>query len=94
MGYRGSKSKYNFMPNTIQRRYKFYNFVKEQRVDDSCFGSGINPKLRCTLMGGESRYQIKILSNQLNRPLHILVKASECNKYYSSISYSTFLIFL
>uniref|UniRef100_UPI0030E04DE5 LAGLIDADG endonuclease n=1 Tax=Daedaleopsis nitida TaxID=1140402 RepID=UPI0030E04DE5 len=50
MGYRGSKS-----ANLV---------VKEQRVDGSCFGN--SPKLRYTLMGGESRYQIKIPSNQLN----------------------------
>uniref|UniRef100_UPI0030029C87 LAGLIDADG endonuclease n=1 Tax=Fomes fomentarius TaxID=40442 RepID=UPI0030029C87 len=50
MGYRGSKS-----ANVV---------VKEQRVDGSCFG--ISPKLRYTLMGGESRYQIKIPSKQLN----------------------------
>ena len=51
MGYRGSKS-------------SAIALVKEQRVDGSCFG--ISPKLRCTLMGGESRYQIKIPSNQIN----------------------------
>jgi hypothetical protein len=83
MGYRGSKSSC--------LSYTEKQGVKEQRVDGSYFGK--IPKLRCTLMGGESRYQIKILSNQLNRPLHILVKASECNKYYSSISYSTFFKF-
>ena len=38
--------------------------VKEQRVDGSCFG--YNQKLRCTLVGGESRYRIKIPSKQLN----------------------------
>ena len=64
MGYRGSKS-------TIK-----YNFVKEQRVDGSC--SGLSPQLRCTLMGGESRYLIKIPSKQLIRG----------QKYYSSNSYS------
>ena len=51
MGYRGSKSELEI------------GSVKEQRVDGSCFG--ISPKLRYTLMGGESRYQIKIPSKQL-----------------------------
>lgn len=63
MGYRGSKSGFKKEP------------VKEQRVDGSCFG--LSPKLRCTLMGGESRYQVKIPSNQLNR-----------KNYYCSNSYS------
>jgi len=54
MGYRGSKS--NFLSK----------FVKEQRVDGNWC---INPKLmhlRCTLMGFERNYQIKIPSKQLN----------------------------
>ena len=51
MGYRGSKS--NFI----------VKFVKEQRVDGSYFG--YNSKLRCTLMGGESRYQLNIPSKQI-----------------------------
>ncbi len=51
MGYRGSKSV--FISNT----------VKEQRVDGSW---GINPiHLRCTLMGCESSYRVKIPSKQL-----------------------------
>nr|WVH38211.1 LAGLIDADG endonuclease [Trametes cingulata] len=53
MGYRGSKSEI------------LINSVKEQRVDGSYFG--INPKLRYTLMGGESRYQIKVPSKQLKK---------------------------
>jgi len=52
MGYRGSKSVY------------IKDTVKEKRVDGSCFGP--KQKLRCTLMGGESRYPIKIPSNQIN----------------------------
>ena len=54
MGYRGSKSLLDISK------------VKEQRVDGSYFGSVSNPRLRCTLTGGESRYHIKIHSNQLN----------------------------
>jgi hypothetical protein len=36
--------------------------VKEQRVDGSYFG--LNPKLRCTLMGFERNYPFKIPSKQ------------------------------
>ena len=54
MGYRGSKSEY-------------INSVKEQRVDG---GYCIQPmQLRCTLMGFERNYQIKILSKQLNKQI-------------------------
>jgi hypothetical protein len=52
MGYRGSKSV--FLSNT----------VKEQRVDGSYFE--YKSKLRCTLMGFERNYRIKIPSKQLN----------------------------
>ena len=52
MGYRGSKS----------GKYP----VKEQRVDGSWINYKIsNSILRYTLMGGESRYPIKIPSNQI-----------------------------
>ena len=60
MGYRGSKSKYNFNNKPIQN--KNYNFVKEQRVDGSWFSK---KNLRCTLMGFEINYQIRIPSKQL-----------------------------
>jgi hypothetical protein len=44
----------------------FYNTVKEQRVDGSwCFNHKLM-HLRCTLMGFERNYQIKIQSKQLN----------------------------
>nr|AYE93323.1 LAGLIDADG homing endonuclease [Termitomyces sp.]AYE93324.1 LAGLIDADG homing endonuclease [Termitomyces sp.] len=59
MGYRGSKSE-------ILRPQPKKISVKEQRVDGSYFGA-IYPKLRCTLMGFERNYQIKIPSNQLNK---------------------------
>jgi len=52
MGNRGSKSDF------------IIKSVKEQRVDGSYFG--FIPRLRCTLMGGESCYLINILSKQLN----------------------------
>ena len=54
MGYRGSKSVFIF------------NIVKEQRVDGSWHIQYKPMYLRCTLMSGESRYPIKIPSNQLN----------------------------
>ena len=63
MGYRGSKSEFikqNPQPNII-------NSVKEQRVDGSYFG--FYPKLRCTLMGFERNYQVKIPSKQFNTKL-------------------------
>nr|YP_009517163.1 LAGLIDADG homing endonuclease [Blastosporella zonata]YP_009517210.1 LAGLIDADG homing endonuclease [Blastosporella zonata]AYE93086.1 LAGLIDADG homing endonuclease [Blastosporella zonata]AYE93087.1 LAGLIDADG homing endonuclease [Blastosporella zonata] len=57
MGYRGSKS------DLISR------FVKEQRVDGSYCIKATTKKmqLRCTLMGFERNYQVKIPSKQLNR---------------------------
>jgi hypothetical protein len=55
MGNRGSKS--------ILKT----NIVKEQRVDGSwCFKNNNVKHLRYTLMDGESRYQVKIPSKQLN----------------------------
>lgn len=60
MGDRGSKSEIqNPQPKGIS--------VKEQRVDGSYFG--FYPKLRCTLMGFERNYQLKIPSNQFNKNL-------------------------
>jgi hypothetical protein len=59
MGYRGSKSEIlNPQPNKLS--------VKEQRVDGSCCIKSKLMLLRCTLTGGESCYQIKIPSKQLN----------------------------
>jgi hypothetical protein len=66
MGNRGSKS------DTLNNVS-----VKEQRVDGSYFGSLNYPKLRCTLMDDESRYQIKIPSKQVNNII---------NRNYSSNS--------
>jgi len=54
MGYRGSKSPIFYREG-----------VKEQRVDGSWF-LNINKNLRCTLMGFERNYPIKIPSKQLN----------------------------
>jgi hypothetical protein len=56
---RGSKSKLS-LNGYISH---ILNFVKEQRVDGSlCL---INKHIRCTLMGFERNYQIKIPSNQI-----------------------------
>jgi LAGLIDADG endonuclease len=56
VGNRGSKSVI----------FKSINFiVKEQRVNGSCFINKNLMKLRCTLMGNERSYQVKIPSNQI-----------------------------
>jgi len=56
VGNRGSKSVI----------FKSINFiVKEQRVNGSCFINKNFMKLRCTLMGNERSYQVKIPSNQI-----------------------------
>jgi len=61
MGYRGSKSK--FITQT--------NFVKEQRVDGSwSIAKNKHMLLRCTLMGFERNYPIKIPSKQLNKSFY------------------------
>jgi LAGLIDADG endonuclease len=65
MGYRGSKSATGLIPTSQTKP----GAVKEQRVDGSWYINLI-PKvkrlmcLRCTLMGLERGYQIKVLSNQ------------------------------
>ena len=58
MGYRGSKSATGLNRPTSQIKP---GAVKEQRVDGSYAN---NLALRCTLMGFERSYQIKVLSNQ------------------------------
>jgi len=60
MGYRGSKS------------VNIKDTVKEQRVDGSCCMKSKFMLLRCTLMGGESRYPVKIPSKQINN-INIIV---------------------
>ena len=60
MGYRGSKSE--FVSHT--------DSVKEQRVDGSWSITKAKSRqmlLRCTLMGFERNYQVKVLSKQLNK---------------------------
>jgi hypothetical protein len=68
MDYRGSKSITGLnIPQAINRLV----IVKEQRVDGSYIEKcTINNKismLRCTLMGFERNYQVKTLSNQINK---------------------------
>ena len=59
MGYRGSKSVLLLL---------LFSTVKEQRVDGSwCNYLLSNSLLRCTLMGFERNYQIKVLSKQFNK---------------------------
>jgi hypothetical protein len=58
MGYRVSKSILYNIPTS-----QTYNVVKEQRVDGSWYDKNLS-YLRCTLMGFERNYQIKVLSKQ------------------------------
>jgi hypothetical protein len=70
IGYRGSKSV--FLSNT----------VKEQRVDGSlCFNQ---KHIRCTLMGFERNYQIKILSKQFKnqRTFSTFKNQSKLNPFF------------
>jgi LAGLIDADG endonuclease len=66
MDYRGSKSSFD------------KKFVKEQRVDGSWSIKAITKKmlLRCTLMGFERNYQVKILSKQLNQSFYSTISKS------------------
>ena len=70
MGYRGSKS------------LLINNIVKEQRVDGSWFLAKTARNLRCTLMGGESRYQIKIPSKQLIRKFSTKIYPSKVEPWF------------
>lgn len=58
MGYRGSKSITDYNTPTGHNSV----IVKEQRVDGSWFVANKAKNLRCTLMGFERNYQIKIPS--------------------------------
>ena len=69
MGYRGSKS------NAIA-------LVKEQRVDGNYLGLFM-PKLRCTLMASERKYQPEILFTKNNFSTNVLVsKRPKFNKLH------------
>ena len=69
MGYRGSKSEF------------LIDSVKEQRVDGSWCKKPLH--LRCTLMGFERNYHIKIPSKQLNKQYYsTLSNTSLNNKLY------------
>ncbi len=61
MEYRGSKSV----------AIDGYSTVKEQRVDGSYIGNKFPSMLRCTLMGLERDYQVRVLSNQIIK--HIIL---------------------
>jgi len=61
MGYRGSKS---YLFNSYHKWLS--KCVKEQRVDGSWCLQNKSKHLRCTLMGFERNYQVKIPTNQLN----------------------------
>jgi hypothetical protein len=70
MGNRGSKSDYKLKS------------VKEQRVDGSWQVGGASC-LRCTLMGFERNYQIKIPSNQINKASYsTLIPQPKMNPYF------------
>ena len=69
MGYRGSKS----IARLVALATKSV-IVKEQRVDGSWHGL-FSPCLRCTLMGFERNYQVKILSNQMNKQRFYTISA-------------------
>jgi len=62
MGDRGSKSIADFFIPTNQKSV----IVKEQRVDGSWHNNGVMC-LRCTLVGFERNYQVKIPSKQINK---------------------------
>jgi len=67
MDYRGSKSIAGYLASRESA------IVKEQRVDGSWLLNKIadpNRSLRCTLMGFERNYQVKILTNQLLNRLY------------------------
>jgi len=66
IGNRGSKSVIPFVGNVI---------VKEQRVNGSWCINSIH--LRCTLMDFERNYQVKILSNQINKRSYSINASSE-----------------
>ena len=69
MGHRGSKSITGLnVPQAINKPV----VVKEQRVDGS-YNAAKAALLRCTLMGCENNYQIKIPSNQINIKKIIIV---------------------
>ncbi len=76
MGNRGSKSTlYNFNPTSQTN-----SVVKEQRVDGSWHFLIKKKCLRCTLMGFERNFQIKVLSNQ--KRLYTNVGSNQLNHWF------------
>jgi len=76
MGNRGSKSEIlqTQSPNRVS--------VKEQRVDGSCFLAQQARKLRCTLMGGASYYQINYPSKQFKFFIFLLYNLKKMFNYF------------
>jgi hypothetical protein len=75
MGYRGSKSEFVLQTDS----------VKEQRVDGSWCIAKNKMHLRCTLMGFERNYPVKIPSNHLNnRSFSILTSQVKLNPWFIS----------
>ena len=74
MDYRGSKSEFVSLTKS----------VKEQRVDGSyCIANSKLMQLRCTLMGFERNYPVKIPTNQLNnRNFSIFSPQSNINPWF------------
>jgi len=74
MGNRGSKSEFRIsQPKRIS--------VKEQRVDGSWFLANKAISLRCTLMGFERYYQVKVLSKRLCKQVSTLTSSAQPLKF-------------
>ena len=78
MGYRGSKSEFNFNKMLIQNK-SLYS-VKEQRADGSWWIKPIH--LRCALMGFERNYQVRILAKQLINKSRLFSTVSTVTQSY------------
>jgi len=74
MGNRGSKSEFRIsQPKRIS--------VKEQRVDGSWLLANKARSLRCTLMGFERYYQVKVLSKRLCKQVSTLTSSAQPLKF-------------
>ena len=85
MGYRGSKSITDLHKPTSHKSV----IVKEQRVDGSWCGISL-PHLRCTLMGFERNYQIRIPSNQKNNLIRLYSSKVILEKESNNVDLSWF----
>jgi hypothetical protein len=77
MGYRGSKSEIQY-PQPIKKRIS----VKEQRVDGSWLLAKMATSLRCTLMGREICYPVKILSKKSNKLNYSTLSRQKLNPWF------------